>query len=163
MHVMLVALAACDNTGCGAGCEDGLMADHGGPCVICRDASPKEVIAESAYCWVTAPAAAPLPGYVCVVSKTHVTEPFDLPPDQQAAFWLDVCRTARAVRDTAAAQKINYEIHGNTITHLHLHVFPRYTGDPFTGGPIDGSIRRFHRSQHELEQAAQAVQRELDR
>jgi diadenosine tetraphosphate (Ap4A) HIT family hydrolase len=124
---------------------------------------PTDVIAESAYCWVTAPEAAPLPGYVCVVSKTHVTEPFDLPPDQQAAFWLDVCRTARAVRDTVAAQKINYEIHGNTIAHLHLHVLPRYTDDPFVGGPIDGSIRRFHRAPHVLEELAQAVQRELDR
>jgi diadenosine tetraphosphate (Ap4A) HIT family hydrolase len=144
-------------------CDDWLMADRDGSCVICRNTLPTDVIAESASCWVTAPAAAPLPGYVCVVSKTHVTEPFDLPRDQQAAFWLDVCCTARAVRDTAAAQKINYEIHGNTIAHLHLHVFPRYTGDPFTGGPIDGSSCHFHRSEDELEQLAQAVQRELDR
>jgi diadenosine tetraphosphate (Ap4A) HIT family hydrolase len=139
------------------------MPDRGGPCVICRDVVPTDVIAETTDAWVTAPAAAPLPGYVCVVSKTHVTEPFDVPPEQQAAFWLDVCRTARAVRDAVAAQKVNYEIHGNTIAHLHLHVFPRYTGDPFTGGPIDGSSRRFHRSKHQLEQLARAVQRALDR
>lgn len=139
------------------------MPDRGGPCVICRDGVPTDVIAESAYTWVSAPPAAPLPGYVCVVSKTHVTEPFDLPPDQQAAFWLDVCRTARAVRDAVAAHKINYEIHGNTIKHLHLHVFPRYPGDPFTGGPIDGSRSQFHRSQHELEDLAQAIQLALDR
>lgn len=129
--------------------------------MICRDAVPTDVIAETAHCWVTAPAAAPLPGYVCVVSKTHVIEPFDLPLDQQAAFWLDVCRAARAVRDAVASTKINYEIHGNTIAHLHLHVFPRYAGDPFVDGPIDGSIRGFQRSQHELDQLAQAVQREL--
>lgn len=33
--------------------------------------------------------------------------------------------------------KINYEIHGNTLPHLHVHVFPRYAGDPFEGRPID--------------------------
>ena len=38
---------------------------------------------------MTAAARAPLPGYICVVSKTHVSEPFDLPPNQQAAFWLE--------------------------------------------------------------------------
>lgn len=54
----------------------------------------------------------------CVVSKAHVAEPFDLAPDEQAAFWLDVCSVARAVRDAVAASKINYEIHGNTIAHL---------------------------------------------
>jgi diadenosine tetraphosphate (Ap4A) HIT family hydrolase len=48
-----------------------------------------------------------------------------------------VCSVARAVRDAVASPKINYEIHGNTIPHLHLHVFPRYPGDPFTAGPIN--------------------------
>ena len=43
----------------------------------------------------------------------------------------------------------HYEIHGNTIEHLHLHVFPRYTGDPFDGQPIDGSSSAFHRSPHD--------------
>lgn len=139
------------------------MADGGASCVICRHIPPDGVIAEGEDCWVTAQAQAPLPGYVCVVSKAHVAEPFDLAPDEQAAFWLDVCSVARAVRDAVAASKINYEIHGNTIAHLHLHVFPRYAGDPFTGGPIDGSSRDFHRSQEELARLAWAVQQALQR
>ncbi len=106
------------------------MADHAASCVICRDAAPHDVIGESEHCWVTAAVPAPLPGYVCVVSKTHVSEPFDLSPDQQAAFWPDVCSVAQAVRDAVAAAKINYEIHGNTIPHLHLHVFPPLRGRP---------------------------------
>ncbi len=133
------------------------------PCVICSAERPHDVIAESDDCWVTAAAHAPLPGYVCVVSKTHVTEPFDLPPRQQAEFWLDVCAIARAVRGAVSAQKINYEIHGNKIEHLHAHVFPRYADDPFAGRPIDGSIRAFHRSKHELARLARAAQRGLRR
>ncbi|MGB6535125.1 MAG: hypothetical protein WBF58_04100 [Xanthobacteraceae bacterium] len=35
---------------------------------------------------------------------------------------------------------MNYEIHGNTIPHLHLHIFPRYRGDPFEGRPIDRGL-----------------------
>lgn len=132
-------------------------------CVICRSAAPRDVIADSEHCWVTAAPQAPLPGYVCVVSKTHVSEPFDLPPDQQAAFWLDVCAVARAVRDAVSADKINYEIHGNTIEHLHLHVFPRYTGDPFGGQPIDGSNSAFHRSPDDLARLAQSVRHALRR
>jgi len=54
------------------------------------------VVAEGPRCWVTAPAKGPLPGYVCVVSRTHVVEPFDLPQEHQAAFWLDVCSVAQA-------------------------------------------------------------------
>ena len=33
--------------------------------------------------------------------------------------------------------EVNYEIHGNTVPHLHVHIFPRYIGDPFEGGPIN--------------------------
>lgn len=91
-------------------------------CVIRASGVPSDVIAEAAHCWVTAPERAPLPDYVCVVSRLHAVEPFDLLPDQQAAFWFDVCAVARVVRGAVGAAKINYEIHGNTIPHLHLHV-----------------------------------------
>ena len=33
--------------------------------------------------------------------------------------------------------KMNYEVHGNTAPHLHVHFFPRYRGDQFEGGPIN--------------------------
>ena len=35
------------------------------------------------------------------------------------------------------AVKLNHEIHGNTVPHLHVHIFPRYVGDAFEGRPID--------------------------
>jgi hypothetical protein len=47
--------------------------------------------------------------------------------------------------------KLNYEIHGNTIPHLHLHLLPRYPGDPYEGSPIDPrSGREFERTEAEL-------------
>ena len=78
------------------------------------------------------------------------SSPSTLPREHWAAFWLDVCAVARAVRDEVGSSKINYEIHGNTVPHLHLHVFPRYPGDPFTGAPIDGASRGFRRLPAEL-------------
>jgi diadenosine tetraphosphate (Ap4A) HIT family hydrolase len=144
-------------------CDDWSMAGRDSECVICASGTPTAVIAEGPRCWVTASERAPLPGYVCVVSKTHVVEPFDLPQEHQAAFWLDVCSVARAVRDAGGSSKINYEIHGNTIPHLHLHVFPRYLGDPFTGGPIDGTRRDFGRSPAELRELGVAIQTALER
>jgi diadenosine tetraphosphate (Ap4A) HIT family hydrolase len=138
------------------------MAGRNSECVICASGMPTAVIAEGPRCWVTAPERAPLPGYVCVVSKTHVVEPFDLPREHRAAFWLDVCAVARAVRDEVGSSKINYEIHGNTVPHLHLHVFPRYPGDPFTGAPIDGASRGFRRLPAELRELAVAIQTALE-
>jgi diadenosine tetraphosphate (Ap4A) HIT family hydrolase len=36
--------------------------------------------------------------------------------------------------------KVNYEIHGNTVPHLHAHVYARFRGDRFIGGPIDNRL-----------------------
>ena len=55
----------------------------------------------------------------------------------RAAFWEEVLLVAEAVQDVTRSPKLNYEIHGNTVPHLHLHLFPRYQGDPYEGRAID--------------------------
>jgi diadenosine tetraphosphate (Ap4A) HIT family hydrolase len=96
--------------------------------------------------WVTAPPRAPLPGYVCVVAKRHVTEPFELDEPELTAFWTESMSIAAAVNELVQPSKMNYEIHGNTVPHLHLHLFPRFPGDPFEGRPIDGRNMSFDRA-----------------
>ena len=49
----------------------------------------------------------------------------------------DLQRVSKIVQEITGAVKLNYEIHGNTIPHLHVHLFPRYKGDPFEDGPIN--------------------------
>jgi diadenosine tetraphosphate (Ap4A) HIT family hydrolase len=87
--------------------------------------------------WVTAPLCAPLPGYVCLVARRHVIEPYQLPQPEQQAFFAEAMATARAVAELLRPVRVNYELHGNSIPHLHLHLYPRHAGDPFVGGPID--------------------------
>jgi diadenosine tetraphosphate (Ap4A) HIT family hydrolase len=76
---------------------------------------------------------------VCVVAKRHVVEPFELTTDESAAFWGDCMKVARALSALLQPTKMNYEIHGNTIPHLHMHLYPRYPGDPYEGGTIDNT------------------------
>ena len=123
---------------------------------ICHRGRPPDTVAELRASWVTSPRSAPLPGYVCVISKRHANEPFELPAGARAEFWEDTNRVAAALNAALAPAKINYEIHGNTIPHLHLHVFPRYAGDPFEGRPIDGG-RRVERTAAELDALRQAL------
>ena len=75
--------------------------------------------------WVRTEPEPSVPGYVCVVSKRHVVEPFELPPDEMDAFWRESMRVAQAVAELLGPRKMNYEIHGNTIPHLHMHLYPR--------------------------------------
>ncbi len=105
-------------------------------CPICRD-GPFDVIAELESSWATMGERSPMRGYACLVFRRHAIELHDLSEAEGAAFMRDAQRLSRAVAVATGAVKLNYEIHGNTIPHLHLHVFPRYAGDPFEGKPID--------------------------
>src|SRR5438093_176337 len=106
-------------------------------CPICRRRHPRDVVATLPASWVTAPRQAPLPGYVAVVARQHVVEPLELPPSAGHAFWDDVMLVAKCVADLFSPVKMNYELHGNTVPHLHVHIYPRYRDDPYVGGPID--------------------------
>ena len=81
--------------------------------------------------------AAPVPGYVCLVSRTHAVELHDLPEATALAFMRDARKVSMAIASVTGAIKMNYEIHGNSIPHLHMHFFPRFRGDPFEGRPIN--------------------------
>lgn len=96
-----------------------------------------DVVAKLEASWVTMQEAAPIPGYVCLVSQTHVVDLHDLPTAIACAFMRDARRVSMAVARVTGAVKINYEIHGNSIPHLHMHYFPRYRGDQFEGQPIN--------------------------
>lgn len=64
---------------------------------------------------------------------------------------------ARVLGELFQPAKLNYEIHGNTIPHLHLHLFPRFAGDPFVGGPIDPRRSSFTRTPQDLKRMGQAI------
>jgi diadenosine tetraphosphate (Ap4A) HIT family hydrolase len=130
-------------------------------CIICTSGGPLDIIAELPTCWATAPPVAPLPGYVCVVARQHIIEPFDLSPEQQSEFWRDSMVIAEAVASAMSPIKMNYEIHGNTLPHLHLHLFPRQLNDPFVGGPIDPRRSSISRTNAELHALGSAIQSAL--
>ena len=109
----------------------------GAACPICRQGTPAGAVCDLSISCLTSSADAPMRGYCCIVLKRHAVELHELSPQEAAAFVRDVQRVGRALLALTGAVKLNYEIHGNTIPHLHMHVYPRYRGDPFEGGPID--------------------------
>jgi diadenosine tetraphosphate (Ap4A) HIT family hydrolase len=130
-------------------------------CIICSSGAPLDVIAETALCWITAGPEAPLPAYVCVVAKRHVNEPYELPDGEQAKFWVEAMTVARALAGLTQPIKMNYEIHGNTLPHLHLHLFPRQLGDPYVGKPVDPRQASFHRDRGEIERMQRSIRAAL--
>lgn len=78
-------------------------------------------------------------GYACLVSRVHAVDLHDLDVIQSMAFMQDAHRVSSALSAVTGAVKLNYEIHGNTLPHLHMHFFPRHAGDPFEGRAIEPS------------------------
>lgn len=76
-----------------------------------------------------------LPGYCLLISKKHVREPYELEREERTAFFEDMSRVGEALERVYGALKINYEILGNSVPHLHCHIQPRYYGDPYPNRP----------------------------
>lgn len=108
-------------------------------CPVCRQETPPVdmvTIRETTFSWLEAHPRVCLAGTCHLLSKVHAVELDDLSDEVLLGFMKDVQQAARALKEITGATKINYEIHGNTVPHLHMHLFPRNVDDPFPGKPI---------------------------
>ncbi|MDF1580500.1 MAG: HIT family protein [Desulfuromonadales bacterium] len=76
------------------------------------------------------------PGYCLVFTKAHVTELFHLDPPTRGAIMEEVNRVAAALNVVYQPTKINYELLGNMVPHMHWHLVPRFSSDPLWPRPI---------------------------
>lgn len=112
----------------------------GSGCPICARGFPLSVIATLPSSWLTMPEEAAMPGYLCMVSRIHAVELHDLSVAEAESFMRDARAVSKALSAVTSAVKINYEIHGNTLPHLHMHFYPRHRGDVFEGRAIDPKV-----------------------
>ena len=70
------------------------------------------------------------PGWTVVVFKRHATELFHLAPTERIQLMEEVSRIAKILTQVYEAKKINYELLGNQLPHIHWHVIPRLASDP---------------------------------
>ena len=76
------------------------------------------------------------PGWVFVVLKRHALELYDLEARERMDLIEEVSRVARALADVYRPVKMNYELLGNQVPHIHWHLVPRLPGDPEPRWPV---------------------------
>ena len=76
------------------------------------------------------------PGWTVVVFKRHATELFHLAPTERIQLMEEVNLVAKTLAQVYEAKKINYELLGNQLPHIHWHVIPRLAGDPSSLEPV---------------------------
>ena len=88
--------------------------------VICRLPSGWAVVGDVQF----------LPGYCLLLADPVVASLNDLADARRAEFLRDMARLGDAILQVTSADRINYEILGNSEPELHAHVFPRYATEP---------------------------------
>ena len=76
------------------------------------------------------------PGWVFVVLKRHAVELYELDARERAALIEEVSRVAQALARVYRPVKMNYELLGNQVPHIHWHLVPRLPADPDLRSPI---------------------------
>ncbi len=76
-------------------------------------------------------------GYCVLLCHRHVREPYELSKQERSMFFEDMMRVGRALEQAFNPVKLNFEILGNAVPHLHCHLKPRYYGDPAPNRIID--------------------------
>lgn len=69
-------------------------------------------------------------GYCILISRVHATELFELPDDTRRGLFDEMTLLARALHAEFRPRKLNYELLGNQVPHIHWHLIPRYDSDP---------------------------------
>jgi diadenosine tetraphosphate (Ap4A) HIT family hydrolase len=77
-----------------------------------------------------------LPGWTIMVLKRHATELHQLSADERHGLVDELSRLAQALGDEYTAAKMNYELLGNQVAHIHWHVIPRRPDDPAPRAPV---------------------------
>jgi diadenosine tetraphosphate (Ap4A) HIT family hydrolase len=88
-------------------------------------------------------------GYCILVARTHATELSRLNDAERREHLDEMCLLARAIEETFRPSKLNYELLGNQVPHLHWHLFPRDAADPETRSPVWLALDRAERDSTE--------------
>ncbi|HWD68843.1 MAG TPA: HIT family protein [Solirubrobacteraceae bacterium] len=74
-------------------------------------------------------------GHALVIPRRHATDLWEIEPDQLAAVTAAAKRQALRARERLDADGVNLlnscgSVAWQTVFHFHMHVIPRYAGDP---------------------------------
>jgi len=75
-------------------------------------------------------------GYTLLFLKQHVTELFHLEQKTRSELTEEISQVAEALSKAFQPDKINYELLGNMVPHMHWHLVPRFASDQLWPRPI---------------------------
>jgi len=110
-------------------------------CPFCNPKPDRELITESATAYAAFDKYPITKGHTLILPKQHITNYFELSNRTKTASWLMVDRVKALLSQRFQPDGFNIGINvgnaaGQTISHAHIHLIPRYSGD--VQDPIGG-------------------------
>lgn len=102
-------------------------------------------------------------GRVVVALKEHKDEIWQLSDEQRNGFFGEVSSAAEAVSKAVDADKINYAIYGDLVSHFHVHIVPKKKDQLEWGGPFTDSSPKVFLTDDEYRSIAEEILKELQR
>jgi len=96
-----------------------------------------------------------------VVFNDHGVEMHELSDGQRNAFMKDVARVGKAIAMVFHPTKINYGAYADTLSHLHVHIAPKYKGGYGFGAVFEMNPQKTYLSDAEYEDMIRKIREAL--
>lgn len=92
-----------------------------------------------------------------VVYNDHTVEFHELSDEQRSLFMEDVATVGKALAKAFNPAKINYGAYADTISHLHMHIVPKYKDGYGFGGVFEMNPQKTDFSKSEFAEVIQKI------
>lgn len=107
-----------------------------------------------------------VPGYAVLICNQHAVEPFYLSEEDSIRFFNDMRQAGGALfkaltREGLNPIKINYQLLGNEVPHMHVHIIPRFHGDAMPHRPLPANYHHETLPPEDYEQRVRLIREAL--
>lgn len=96
-----------------------------------------------------------------VVYKDHGVEFHELTDTQRTSFMNDVSKVGKAIAASFSPDKINYGAYADTLSHLHMHIVPKYKNGYGFGGTFEMNPQKVSLSDEEYHSIIKKIKKQL--
>lgn len=131
--------------------------EGGKNCPFCQRRAVVDETQHAFSCWDIAPAS---PGHLLIIPKRHIPDFFAIFPEELTDMWALLERGQTLITRQHLPDGFNLGVNlgvaaGQTVSHAHLHVIPRYHGD--VEDPSGGVRAVLPKHQHESSTAPSLI------
>lgn len=98
---------------------------------------------------------------IVVYNRGHKREWYELSNDEQVQFARAVSSVSQALKQVFCPDKINYAIYGDIVSHLHMHIVPKYRNGTDWGRPFNDYHEATYLSENEYAVRCEQIKQKI--